>query len=113
MTWRAFVEDDRQVDGVKIGLADIDGPAATYVHFDGVTFERITDREGALTKPYDPLRLPEAAARALLDALLTQFRMTRADENLRVDYLAERARVDKFIDAAVTRSVTSEPEEQQ
>jgi hypothetical protein len=105
VTWKAFVEDDWMADGFKIGLADVEGPAATYVHFDGVTFERVTDRESGLSRPYDPLRLPEAAARALLDALLTQFRMTRADENLRVDYLAERARVDKLIDAAIRPSL--------
>lgn len=100
MSWRAFVENDWMNDGVKIGLAEIGEQVSTYIRFDNTVFEQVL-RDGSTRTEYEPLRLPEAAARALLDALLQQFRMTRADENLRVDYLAERARVDKLLDSQI------------
>lgn len=51
------------------------------------------------------LVLPEGLARALFAALLEQFGGPGADRELRADYVAERARVDKLIEAAITPRV--------
>ncbi len=102
-TWRAFVEDAWMADGIKVGLMRDSGSGVRhYLMFGETIVQTVTNPEAALTEEYRPLSLPEDAARALLDALLAKFRMTRADENLRVDYLAERARVDKLLDSLLT-----------
>lgn len=50
------------------------------------------------------LRIPEDVARALLDALAQHFGGTSNSRQLRQDYDAERARVDKLIDSMIGRA---------
>lgn len=49
-----------------------------------------------------PLRMPTAAAQVLYDALARHFGGTSNSRQLRADYDAERARVDKLTDAVLT-----------
>lgn len=52
---------------------------------------------------FDPsARIPTDAARALYDALAQHFGGTSNSKQLRADYDAERARVDKLTDTVIT-----------
>lgn len=63
----------------------------------------LTHHEGLVEGP-PPLRIPTDAARALYDALAQHFGGTSNSKQLRADYDAERARVDKFINHLIKES---------
>lgn len=97
MTARAHVEHDWIRDGVKIGL--MLNRQQTFIWGDPVVSTLAPDAAA----PDDAwLRLPADVARALYEALADHFGHSGHDTRaLRKDYEAERARVDKLIDAAI------------
>lgn len=66
----------------------------------------LTHHEGLAEGP-PPLRIPTDAARALYDALAQHFGGTSNSKQLRADYDAERARVDKLTDTVITIAARS------
>lgn len=106
--WRAGVLHEDPVTRNVIfvlGVAEPDGrghSVVTEIGTDSVGLTRVD--EGARMPS---LRIPTDAARALYDALAQHFGGTSNSKQLRADYDAERARVDKLT-AAVLTIVTRE-----
>lgn len=105
MTYRAgVVRNDPLGMGVEVAIGRLpeggEGPmqVVTGITSDGVTHEVIPANAAAPT-----LRIPDEVARPLLDALANHYGGTSDSRTLRRDYEAERARVDKLIDAAIQR----------
>jgi hypothetical protein len=97
MTARARVDDDIMRDGVAIWLAD--GHPGQRLLAEAVDIRwQTVPAEAVAVSPEPTLRLPDAVARALLDALTAHFGGAPELQTLRKDYVAERARVDKMID---------------
>lgn len=101
--WRAGVQYDpyRQKLALALGRRSPDGhELVSAISADGVTAELIGESEA-----WDrPLRIPVDAARALYDALAQHFGGTSNSRQLRADYDAERARVDKLINNLIKES---------
>jgi uncharacterized protein (DUF1501 family) len=102
MSHRAYVEDDylRFRGGVKIHLVeDLGHGRMAVAQFQDAVMTEV--EEPAAESPSLPLALPEAAARAIYEALARHFGGAPDMHTLRKDYDAERARVDRFIAHAV------------
>lgn len=99
MTDQAYISPDRLRRGVAVHLVRHLGddrarqlvPTGEWVELDPNIANDIAPT----------LRIDDAMARALLDALAAHFGGTSEVQTLRKDYLAERARVDKMIDALI------------
>lgn len=103
--WRAGVvhEDPVRRDLVfAIGVVEPDGRTHSVVTEIGVDSVVLTRVDEATETP--KLRLPADVARALYDALAQHFGGTSNSKQLRADYDAERARVDKFINHLIKES---------
>jgi hypothetical protein len=87
------------VIGARAGDAYDTWQAITQIGTGSVELTRVDE---AAQPP--PLRIPTDAARALYDALAQHFGGTSNSKQLRVDYDAERARVDKFINHLIKES---------
>jgi hypothetical protein len=102
--WRAGVmyEDPftRQLL-VKIGAVG-PGDTLSVITEIGADSVAMTRMDGLVETP--ALRIPTDAARALYDALAQHFGGTSNSKQLRADYDAERARVDKFINHLIKES---------
>lgn len=106
MTSKAHAEFDPLSFGVRIAVRREYGDRREMLHWPPLTVSTVTEAEANI-EPDDSvwLRLPEADARALYDALADHFGHSGHDTRaLRRDYDAERARVDRLIGA-----VTKEP----
>ena len=97
MTARAHIEHDWMRDGVKIGVT-LD---RTHVlRWEVPTASPLEPEQAAPDDAW--LRLPDDVARALYEALADHYGHSGHDTRaLRKDYEAERARVDKLIDATI------------
>lgn len=85
---------------LSVYIADETAHGYEYVQPDGTVLSIRTDDSAALD--LEPsLTLREEHARALLDALITHFNGGENTRQLRKDYDAERARVDRLLDALV------------
>lgn len=99
--FRAHVARDmRSWDGVSVWLLDRHTGEKRLMAPHEPVFEVVTD--AVYTPP--SLVLGDEMARALLDALAAYFGGTSEVQTLRRDYDAERKRVDRLIEALVTRS---------
>lgn len=110
MTFRAYVATDIVGRGVAIDLVRHIGEDLVDVAEPlTVAFRReVPTSADVVTSPM--LRLPEEAARALLDALAAHFGGTSEVQTLRKDYIAERARVDKMLEFVMCpRMVVTNP----
>lgn len=103
---RAHIQTDYTVGGVAIQIvrphASGSVDTADVVH--GGRLEWVTrSPEASLTVPdYAPtLRLDDATARALLDALADHYGGTNGVRTIREDFLHERGRVDRLITALI------------
>jgi hypothetical protein len=95
-------------DGVALTVrTKLPGGGAEYYKLahDGGTRVQVTERDASLPDDWDgvSVRMREDVARAVLDALLDHYRLTRSDERLGKDYDAERKRVDKLTDALIAQ----------
>lgn len=99
MTAHAYISRDFPADGVAVHLILRNGDDYRAIGQPAeLVFRKLEDGDAATyTEP--TLRLPEDIARALLDALAAHFGGTSEVQTLRKDYVAERGRVDRMIDA--------------
>lgn len=97
----ARIEEDIAIFGLKVHLGTDFGHERLWLQPGGPA---LTARAGDLPDNYRPaLSISEEHARALMVALSNYFGGNVQDSRqLRRDYEAERARVDKFIDATIT-----------
>lgn len=96
---KAYIRDTI-IGGLDIAIVlEGDGQARRILHLDGDHPTWADLPEAANTEP--TLRLDDQMARALLDALTRHYQGAEDTRALRRDYDAERARVDKLIDAAI------------
>lgn len=103
MTWRAFVEPDhvRLGRGVAVHLGQDHGDGSfSILHPAELVVQRMEPDAAAVQQP-PFLRIEDDMARGLLDALAAHYGGTADMRQLRKDYEAERARVDKML-AALT-----------
>ena len=95
MPFRAHVQTDlSRFDGLAVYLAR-EGEGERFAL--GQPTEVVFSETDPHVQQEPTFRMPEAVARALLDALAAHFGGTSDVQTLRKDYLAERARVDKLI----------------
>lgn len=98
--WRAGVQQDWARGNIRFCLV-APGPSAVVVT--GISSARGVEADafddGAMVEHW--LSLPDAAGRALLDALAEHYGGTGDTRQMRRDLDAERARVDKLTDAVV------------
>lgn len=97
MTWRAHVRPDLIGRSADIFLVDASADGhVTLVQPGGILR---TFMQGESTGDAEPtLTVPEHALPALLAALSSHLGAVEHPQQLRADYVAERARVDKLID---------------
>jgi hypothetical protein len=102
MTIRIHIGDDFTRMAVSIYVVDsIDQNRARVMQPEGSMWQwaEVDPSVGYEVPP--TIRLPEDAARALLDSLAAHFGGVSEVQTLRKDYLAERSRVDKLTDALI------------
>lgn len=101
MSYRAYVENDWSAMQYRIYILDRSGDSEYLIDGKGVMHPHspatIVDPEHALAV------VPHDAAHALLGALARTLGAVEHPEQLRADYMAERKRVDRFIEH-LTRS---------
>lgn len=104
MTLKAHIGDDLMRAGIQVVFVQqhSDGSRNVYAP-GGDTSQRITPDDPTASNIV-PLSLRDDEARVLLAALHTYFGGADDTRLLRKDYEAERARVDKLIDAWIPRS---------
>lgn len=95
--WEALVGSEFMRGGVRIAWRREFAGGMEYTN--GSTVQRVTDP--AVTVDIEPLVLHDEMARTLLAALLRHYNGADDARMLRKDYDAERARVDKLLDALV------------
>lgn len=99
---RVVVDHDLMRDGVRIAVSPRPGTVILWGH---ATYRILDPDEPTTLDPDAYLHLHEDVARAMYEALGRYFGGDAVDaRRLRQDYDAERARVDKFIDATLNRS---------
>jgi hypothetical protein len=100
MTAQAHIEHDWMRDGVKIAARL---SPQQIIRWGDLTVSVVNPEDPAAAMPDDAwLRLPDDVARALYEALADHYGHSGHDTRaLRKDYEAERARVDKLIDATI------------
>lgn len=101
--WRAYARYNPATMNVSIVIGRPGQDGAQYLTElgNGSQFASFEHRDYADNSPPPELHIAEDIAKALLEALAGHFGGTEDTRTLRKDYLAERARVDKFIDRAV------------
>jgi hypothetical protein len=110
MTIRAHVVHDFFLRGIGVYIVDsIDEHRARVMQPEG-SFWQWVEHDPATNLDLPPtFRLPEDAARALLDSLAGHFGGVSEVQTLRKDYLAERGRVDKLTDAIIRQAAALTP----
>ena len=100
---RAFVKTDFARHGIAVSVVEnrADGYAAMLVPGDETSFDTWKKLDPAVIVDGASYRFGEDVALALLDGLLEHFRGGHDARELRKDYDAERARVDKLIEALI------------
>lgn len=105
MTMRTHVVNDFPMGGIAVYVVNMINEGRSLVMqpdgFGGTWVEH--DPQTSLDVP-PTIRLPEDVARALLDSLARHFGGVSEVQTLRVDYLAERGRVDKLTDALIRQT---------
>lgn len=100
MTWRANIESDGFGRSARLHLADVTESSLVYIsgvdEHGGLTLTQTYER-GALLAQAVGIELPVDALHAVLAALARHLGAVEHPEQLRADYMAERARVDKLI----------------
>jgi hypothetical protein len=99
--YRASIEPDFVRAGVAIRLGMENG-AGVFGTVQPMQLTITPAPEGVDTEPC--LRLTDGMARALLDALADHYGGTNAVRGIREDYLHERGRVDRLIEALINGS---------
>lgn len=101
--WRAYARYNPVNMNVSIVIGRPGHDGAQYLTELGSAsrFATFEHRDYADNGPPPELHISEDIAKALLEALAGHFGGTEDTRTLRKDYLAERARVDKFIDRVV------------
>jgi hypothetical protein len=97
MTWRAHVVTDILCDGIAIQLGERFPGANMARAVAPVTFQFVDETPGELVPV--ALRLPDDLGRALYEALTEHYGGAPITRTQREDYLHERGRVDRLIDA--------------
>lgn len=101
MITRARAEYDVTTDGVRVALGG-QAQGSTRLMRSWPQPSVVAVDAGAEPPPEAWLRLAEEDARAIYEALAQYFGFSGADgAQLRSDYMAERQRVDKMIDALI------------
>lgn len=104
MTIRVRVDENFGTGGIDVWVVDKGAPdRRTLLRQDG-QWEIVTDLAGTQLTALPSLRLPEDVGRPLLDALVRFYDGGEDTRNLRRDYDAERARVDRLIAALIPGS---------
>jgi hypothetical protein len=101
MSIRVRVDENFATGGVDIWVVDKGDGRRDLLRPDG-QWERVTDLATTQLTAEPSVRLPEYVARPLLDALVRFYDGAEDTRNLRRDYDAERARVDRLIGALLT-----------
>lgn len=103
MSVRAHVTPDYARFGVAVTVVRrVENAAYMLVPGDEATFDEWRLLNPDVVAEGSTYRFPDDVATALLDALLDHYRGGHDARQLRKDYDAERARVDKLIDVLVT-----------
>ena len=107
--WRAGVQQDYMGGGIRFALVQPfgDGRRRVLKSFDGTWNGDEIVEGNTLVENWH--MLPEAAARALLDALSQHFGGTGDTRQMRRDLDAERKRVDKLTDALIKIATREHP----
>lgn len=100
---RAYVKDDLAT--LTVAVCFVEGgdgqPRSIHRHVEGDAWQKEPLDEGLLNqKP--SLTFSDTQARALLDALAAHYAGASDVRQLRADYMAERARVDRLIAVLIT-----------
>lgn len=103
---RVTVTDHLNIDGVSIAIGlKLDHDNIRVMHFGGNGLPVWEDQQ--IFVDVEPtMRLSHDFARALLDALLRYYQGSGDYHTLRADYIHERDRVDKMIDALIGISMS-------
>jgi hypothetical protein len=101
---RTHVVDDLELAGVRIVFVRDEGNGYRAVWGPGQpTQVFVSPGDNAVRNDVEPLRLTDDQARSLLAGLLAHYQGGDDLRSLRRDYDAERARVDKLVDAVLDR----------
>jgi hypothetical protein len=101
---KAQIAGDFFSDGISVRLTrDSDGGRRIAVPGEGgyLRWEEFSPEQALTEGPALTIRLPDEAARALLDALLRHYQGASDMHTVRGDLLHERGRVDKLTDAFI------------
>ena len=100
MSWRVKVELDFMGDGIGAHIGERFPDGLTVVEPLNLAMRVARGQEMAIARE-PALRLPDGLGRTLLDALALHYGGAVDARTSRADMLAERARVDKLLDAVV------------
>jgi hypothetical protein len=99
-----FINDRYSIDGVGIYIVRGEGEIRHLMKFNGDMVEWVVVEDTVLPSP--TFHINNGIGRAMLDALTRHYQGASDMHNVRSDYLHERGRVDKCIDALLKNNAS-------